>query len=161
MNLHQGICNRLLWMQDAYRLTQADRVLQKTPLSFDVSVWEFFWPLLVGARLIMARPGGHQDSAYLVKLIAERQITTLHFVPSMLEVFLAEQGLETCHCLRRVMCGGEALSMELQARFFARLSAELHNLYGPTEASVDVTSWACKRESNQRSVPIGRPIANA
>src|SRR5262249_61467875 len=95
MNTHRGICNRLLWMQDTYRLTRTDRVLQKTPFSFDVSVWEFFWPLLVGARLIMARPGGHQDSAYLVKLIAERQITTLHFVPSMLEIFLAGERCPT------------------------------------------------------------------
>ena len=160
MNTHRGICNRLLWMQDAYQLTEADRVLQKTAFSFDVSVWEFFWPLLTGACLVVARPGDHQDSAYLVKLIAEQKITTLHFVPSMLQVFLEQEGLEILSCLRRVMCSGEALPFELQERFFFRLGAELHNLYGPTEASVDVTFWACKRESNRRSVPIGRPIAN-
>ncbi len=160
MNSHRGICNRLLWMQDAYQLTSADSILQKTPFSFDVSVWEFFWPLLTGARLVVAQPGGHQDSAYLVKLIAEQKITTLHFVPSMLQVFLEEWGLETCDSLKQVICSGEALSFELQERFFARLNAGLHNLYGPTEAAVDVTFWACKQESGLRTVPIGRPIAN-
>jgi len=160
MNTHRGICNRLLWMQDAYQLTEADRVLQKTPFSFDVSVWEFFWPLLIGARLVVARPGGHQDSAYLVDLIRAQQITTLHFVPSMLQVFLEERGLERCTSLKQVMCSGEALPFELQERFFARLNAALHNLYGPTEAAVDVTFWECERESGLRIVPIGRPIAN-
>lgn len=160
MNTHRGICNRLLWMQDAYRLMEADRVLQKTPFSFDVSVWEFFWPLLTGARLVVARPGGHQDSAYLVKLISEQKITTLHFVPSMLQVFLSEPTLEACRCLRQVMCSGETLPTTLQELFFARLGAELHNLYGPTEAAVDVTFWACERSRRARAVPIGRPIAN-
>jgi amino acid adenylation domain-containing protein len=157
---HRGICNRLLWMQDAYRLSAADRVLQKTPYSFDVSVWEFFWPLLTGARLVIAKPGGHRDSAYLVRLIAEQQVTVLHFVPSMLQVFLEEPGLERCTSLRHVVCSGEALPWELQKRFYGRLSANLHNLYGPTEASVDVTSWACERWSDLGVVPIGRPIAN-
>jgi amino acid adenylation domain-containing protein len=160
MNTHRGICNRLLWMQDTYRLTPADRVLQKTPFSFDVSVWEFFWPLLVGARLIVARPGGHKDSTYLVRLIVEQGITTLHFVPSMLRVFLEDRHVEKCQCLGRVICSGEALSYELQQRFFARLEAELHNLYGPTEAAVDVTHWACRQESDRPIVPIGRPVAN-
>ncbi|HEX8128534.1 MAG TPA: amino acid adenylation domain-containing protein, partial [Pyrinomonadaceae bacterium] len=161
VNTHRGICNRLLWMQDEYELTCDDRVLQKTPFSFDVSVWEFFWPLMTGARLVVARPGGHQDSAYLVRLIARERITTLHFVPSMLSVFLAEeQGLEACRSLRRVICSGEALAKELQERFFARLAAELRNLYGPTEAAVDVSYWACVRDDARLSVPIGRPIAN-
>jgi len=160
MNLHRGICNRLLWMQDTYRLTQADRVLQKTPFSFDVSVWEFFWPLITGARLIMARPEGHRDAAYLVKVISEQRITVLHFVPSMLQVFLDVQGAAGCKSLRLVMCGGERLSYALQQRFFAHLSAALHNLYGPTEASIDVTAWSCERGSAQPIVPIGRPIAN-
>lgn len=160
MNTHYGICNRLLWMQDAYQLTKDDRVLQKTPFSFDVSVWEFFWPLMTGARLVVARPEGHKDSSYLVTLIAEQQITTLHFVPSMLRVFLEEPGLERCSRIRQVMCSGEALPIELPARFFTRLQAELHNLYGPTEAAVDVTFWNCQPESELRTVPIGRPIAN-
>jgi amino acid adenylation domain-containing protein len=161
-NTQDGILNRLLWMQDAYGLTAADRVLQKTPFSFDVSVWEFFWPLMNGARLVMARPGGHRNSQYLVDLIEEQGITTLHFVPSMLEVFIEEPGLEErCASVRQVMCSGEALSVELQRRFYARMKkALLHNLYGPTEAAVDVTSWACERDSQRQSVPIGRPIAN-
>jgi amino acid adenylation domain-containing protein len=135
MNAHAGVCNRLLWMQDAYPLTAADRILQKTPFSFDVSVWEFFWTLLAGACLVIAQPGGHRDSAYLVKLINDEQITTLHFVPSMLGIFLQEQGLEACKSLKRVMCSGEALPSDFQERFFDHLDAELHNLYGPNRDS--------------------------
>lgn len=160
MNTHYGINNRLLWMQDAYQLTAADRVLQKTPFSFDVSVWEFFWPLLVGARLVVAKPEGHKDSVYLAKLICEQRITTLHFVPPMLQIFLEAEDLEVCGSLKRVFCSGEALSFELQERFFSCLNAELHNLYGPTEAAVDVTFWDCRRKIHQGIVPIGRPIAN-
>jgi amino acid adenylation domain-containing protein len=160
LNTHGAIVNRLLWMQDAYRLTAADHVLQKTPFSFDVSVWEFFWPLLNGARLVVARPQGHKDPAYLAQVIAAQQITTLHFVPSMLRLFLDQPGLDACRSLRRVICSGEALPAEVQERFFARLDAELYNLYGPTEAAVDVTAWACERGDSLDSVPIGRPIAN-
>jgi surfactin family lipopeptide synthetase A len=161
MNTHVAIVNRLLWMQDAYRLNPADRVLQKTPFSFDVSVWEFFWPLLSGAKLVMALPGMHRDVEYLANLIRKEKITTIHFVPSMLSVFLDERGLAaSCASLKRVICSGEALPFELQQRFFSILPAELHNLYGPTEAAVDVTYWACERDSQLRTVPIGRPIAN-
>ncbi|MCG3148786.1 MAG: Linear gramicidin synthase subunit D [Verrucomicrobiae bacterium] len=161
MNEHRGIVNRLLWMQDEYRLGTADRVLQKTPFSFDVSVWEFFWPLLTGARLIVAKPEGHRDTEYLVEVIRQHGITTLHFVPSMLAVFLTDEKVGTCRSLRRVICSGEALGVELQESFFAKLpGVELHNLYGPTEAAVDVTYWACRRDSGLRTVPIGRPIAN-
>ncbi|MEH2311071.1 MAG: amino acid adenylation domain-containing protein [Nostoc sp.] len=160
MNTHKGLCNRLLWMQDTYQLTATEKVLQKTPFSFDVSVWEFFWTLLTGASLIIAKPGGHQDSRYLVQLIAQEKITTLHFVPSMLQVFLEETGLDKCGSIKRVICSGEALSFDLQQRCFERLNAELHNLYGPTEAAIDVTFWACQPNSNEKIVPIGRPIAN-
>jgi amino acid adenylation domain-containing protein len=159
-NVHEGIVNRLLWMQGMYQLTAADRVLQKTPFSFDVSVWEFFWPLMTGAALVVARPGGHRDAAYLVNLIAKQGITTIHFVPSMLGIFLETGGLERCNSLRQVFASGEALSFELQQRFFERLRAKLHNLYGPTEAAVDVTYWACRREGERPIVPIGRPISN-
>jgi amino acid adenylation domain-containing protein/non-ribosomal peptide synthase protein (TIGR01720 family) len=160
MNTHRAICNRLLWMQEAFGLTSADRVLQKTPVSFDVSVWELFWPLLTGARLVLARPGGHRDGAYLVRLIEEQEITTLHFVPSMLQAFLEEPDVERCRSLRRVIASGEALPADLVRRFFARLPAtELHNLYGPTEAAVDVTAHACTPGAHA-TVPIGRPIAN-
>jgi len=157
---HRGVVNRLLWMQEAYRLTPAGRVLQKTPYSFDVSVWEFFWPLMTGARLVMAKPDGHQDAAYLVRTILAEGITTLHFVPSMLEIFLHEPGLDRCRSVRQVFCSGEALSTELEKAFFARMTAALHNLYGPTEASVDVTYFECRPGSARAAVPIGRPVAN-
>ncbi|HEX8117761.1 MAG TPA: amino acid adenylation domain-containing protein, partial [Pyrinomonadaceae bacterium] len=161
MNTHAAIYNRLRWMQEAYGLTADDCVLQKTPFSFDVSVWEFFWPLATGARLVLARPGGHRDSAYLIDLIRRERVTTLHFVPPMLQVFLDEPGVETCESLRRVICSGEALPRELQERFHSRMGVtELHNLYGPTEAAVDVTAWACEPGDEHLSVPIGRPIAN-
>ena len=160
MNTHLGICNRLLWMQDAYQLTSDETVLQKTPFSFDVSVWEFFWPLLAGARLVVAKPEGHRDSAYLIDLIKREKVTTLHFVPSMLQVFLEDERARECESLKRVICSGEALSRELQERYYERMAGELHNLYGPTEAAVDVTFWACERESLRRVVPIGKPIAN-
>jgi amino acid adenylation domain-containing protein len=160
MNTHRAIVNRLLWMQRAYGLRPADAVLQKTPTSFDVSVWELFWPLLAGARLVLARPGGQQDADYLARLIEEEGVTTVHFVPSMLQAFLAEPGLGALPSLRRVVASGEALPASLVERFFARLGAELHNLYGPTEAAVDVTAWACERGASRRAVPLGRPIGN-
>ncbi|MCP4927635.1 MAG: amino acid adenylation domain-containing protein [Gammaproteobacteria bacterium] len=160
LNEHRGICNRLQWMQREYGLDKTDHVLQKTPFSFDVSVWEFFWPLQTGARLVIAEPEGHRDSAYLCKLINEQQITTLHFVPSMLASFLQDATTEKCSSLRRVICSGEALSTDLQQQFYANLQAELHNLYGPTEAAIDVTSWACSANDSSATVPIGRPIAN-
>ena len=161
MNTHVAIVNRLLWMQDAYRLTPSDRILQKTPFSFDVSVWEFFWPLLTGAKLVLAPQGSHKDGAYLTNLIRKEEITTIHFVPSMLSSFLEQGGLKSsCASLKRVICSGEVLPFELQQKFFSLLPAEMYNLYGPTEAAVDVTYWACERETHLRTVPIGRPIAN-
>jgi amino acid adenylation domain-containing protein len=160
MNTHRGIANRLLWMQEAYGLTPDDRVLQKTPFSFDVSVWEFLWPLMTGARVVMAVPGGHRDPRYLVELIERAKITTLHFVPSMLHAFLEEPRLDRCRSLARVICSGEALPPELLRQFMARLDVPIHNLYGPTEAAVDVTAHACTAEDATSTVPIGRPIAN-
>jgi amino acid adenylation domain-containing protein len=161
MNSHGGLVNRLLWMQEEYRLEPGDVVLQKTPFSFDVSVWEFFWPLLEGAKLVVARPGGHQDPDYLATLIEERQITTLHFVPSMLAVFLDEERPKQCKSIRRVVCSGEALPLELARRCLASMPwAELHNLYGPTEAAIDVTYWKCLADDTHTSVPIGKAIAN-
>jgi amino acid adenylation domain-containing protein len=159
MNVHAALRNRLLWMQDAYRLDATDRVLQKTPFSFDVSVWEFFWPLMTGATLVVARPGGHRDSAYLAGTIADERITTVHFVPSMLRLFLAEPA-DRSATLRRVLCSGEELPRALQDRFLADHRAELHNLYGPTEAAIDVTAWRCRPEDGTGPVPIGHPIAN-
>jgi len=160
MNGHRGVVNRLLWMQDAYRLGPTDRVLQKTPFSFDVSVWEFFWPLIAGAQLVMARPGGHKDSRYLVEAIRANSITTLHFVPSMLQAFLLDSSASSCTSLKRVISSGEALPAPLAEECLSRLGAELHNLYGPTEAAVDVTYWQCMPGSGRATVPIGRPVAN-
>ncbi|MFE5556456.1 amino acid adenylation domain-containing protein [Streptomyces sp. NPDC056544] len=156
---HSAIVNRLLWMQDRYRLGADDRVLQKTPFGFDVSVWEFFWPLLTGAALVVAEPGGHKDPAYLSRVIQEEAVTTVHFVPSMLAAFVEDPQAGRCRSLRRVVCSGEALPEELKNRFLDVLDVPLHNLYGPTEAAVDVTHWDCRRE-DAGPVPIGRPIWN-
>ncbi|MCG6573325.1 amino acid adenylation domain-containing protein [Pseudomonas sp. AF32] len=159
-NRHSALVNRLCWMQDAYRLDAGDRVLQKTPFSFDVSVWEFFWPLLTGATLVMAPPGAHRDPQQLIELITTQQITTLHFVPSMLQVFMQDPAVDRCRSLKRIICSGEALPVDAQLQVFAKLpAADLYNLYGPTEAAIDVTHWTCVDEGRD-AVPIGQPIAN-
>ncbi|HEY0372238.1 MAG TPA: amino acid adenylation domain-containing protein, partial [Thermoanaerobaculia bacterium] len=161
LNEHQGVVNRLWWAQSEYRLQADDRVLQKTPFGFDVSVWEFFLPLLAGARLVMARPGGHQDPSYLADVIEREQITTLHFVPSMIPAFLTTANAENCKSLRRMLCSGEALPHSAIVDVIAAIpQLEVHNLYGPTEAAVDVTAWPCKAGQYGQIVPIGRPIAN-
>jgi len=160
MLAHRAICNHMFWMQTSFPLTEQDKVLQKTPFSFDASIWEFYAPLLVGAQLAIARPGGHRDSNYLIKVIAEQQITILQLVPSLLQMLLEHGGIKTCTSLRRVFCGGETLPVALQKDFFTYLDAELHNLYGPTETCIDATFWTCQREVNQQIVPIGLPIAN-
>jgi amino acid adenylation domain-containing protein len=160
LNTHAGIRNLLLWMQATYQLKPDDRVLHHTPITFDVSVGEIFWPLIVGARLVVAKPEGHKDAAYLVRTIIEQSITTAHFVPSMLRSFLAEPEVTACVGLRRVWCGGEVLPYDLAQRFLAALDAELWNEYGPTEAAIAVTHFHCKRGAPGPTVPIGRPIAN-
>ncbi|HEU5376898.1 MAG TPA: amino acid adenylation domain-containing protein, partial [Ktedonobacteraceae bacterium] len=160
LNTHQGIVNRLLWMQQAYQLDPSDCVLQKTSMSFDVAVWEFFWPLLAGASIVLARPQGHYDPAYLAHLIEEQSITTLHFVPSMLHIFLQEPQIGRCTSLRRIFCSGEALTFELEQRCLSTFSARLYNLYGPTEAAIDVTHWQCQVSTRPRVVSIGQPISN-
>jgi amino acid adenylation domain-containing protein len=158
-NRHISLFNRLAWMQEAYQLQAGETVLQKTPFGFDVSVWEFLWPLMQGARLVLAPPGAHREPEQLVELIDRHQVSTLHFVPSMLQAFLEHDGLDGCRSLRRIICSGEALSLETQAKASARLPwAKLYNLYGPTEAAIDVTHWTCVA-GRQGSVPIGRPIA--
>ena len=159
-NSHHALANRLQWMQAAYGLDASDTVLQKTPFSFDVSVWEFFWPLITGARLAIAAPGDHRDPARLVRLIHQHRVTTLHFVPSMLQAFLLDDQVASCSGLQRIVCSGEALPVEAQQQVFARLpGASLYNLYGPTEAAIDVTHWTC-RDEGATAVPIGTPIAN-
>jgi amino acid adenylation domain-containing protein len=161
VNSHRGIVNRLLWMQEACSLDAGDRFLQKTPFGFDVSVPEFFAPLILGARLVVARPDGHRDSAYLARLVEQEGVTTIHFVPSMLPFFLAEDGVAArCRSLRRVLVSGEALPWEVEQRCLATLPVPLINLYGPTEAAVEVTAWSCRPAARPRPVPIGRPVRN-
>ncbi|MCD9046415.1 amino acid adenylation domain-containing protein [Luteimonas sp. MHLX1A] len=156
---HRAIVNRLEWMRTHYGIDASDRILQKTPATFDVSVWEFFLPLLAGARLVVAAPDAHRDPLALARLIRDRGVTTLHFVPSMLEAFLAApqaQGL----AVRRVFCSGEELGADLRDRFHTTVQAELHNLYGPTEAAVDVSYWPASADDISRPVPIGFPVWN-
>jgi amino acid adenylation domain-containing protein/non-ribosomal peptide synthase protein (TIGR01720 family) len=162
-NRVRALHNRLAWMQQAYQLGRHDRVLQKTPFGFDVSVWEFFWPLMTGAELVLAAPGEHRDPARLAALIDQCAITTLHFVPSMLQAFVsdvADVNAARCPSLQRVICSGEALPMELQQQAQRQLpQAQLINLYGPTEAAIDVTHWTCVVDDTGSSVPIGQPIS--
>lgn len=162
MNEHRAVCNRLFWGQSTFAFGPHDAVLQKTTFSFDVSVWEFFSPLIAGSRLVMARPGGQREPAYLCKTVQQNRITTLHFVPSMLQAFLDHDESGKCLSVVRTICSGEALPSALARRFMERLPwATLHNLYGPTEAAVEVTAVTCTPEIAERaSIPIGRPIAN-
>ncbi|MDX2604376.1 amino acid adenylation domain-containing protein [Streptomyces caniscabiei] len=167
---HAGIANMLAWMQDEYRLTPADRVVHKTPVGFDVSVWEVFWTLTRGATLVVARPDGHRDPAYLARLVRDERVTVIHFVPAMLGPFLDEY--DECDeydeyrdseagpapSLRMVSCGGEALPARLADRFHRVCGARLHNSYGPTEFSVTATSHAC---APGEPVTIGTPTHNS
>ncbi|GAA3269238.1 amino acid adenylation domain-containing protein [Dactylosporangium vinaceum] len=165
-NTHRALLNRLDWMQRRFGLGPGDAVLQKTPAGFDVSVWEFFWPLMAGARLVLAAPGGHRDAEYLRDLIRAEQVTTVHFVPSMLAVFLATEDVADCTSLRTIVCSGEALPADLARRCLATFRAghpvSLHNLYGPTEAAIDVSAWHCDGDAlaGLARVPIGAPIQN-
>ncbi|MGW4510384.1 amino acid adenylation domain-containing protein, partial [Streptomyces sp. NPDC004436] len=159
---HEAIVNRLEWMQHAYRLTTEDRVLQKTPTGFDVSVWELFWPLAQGVPLVIARPEGHKEPDYLNTLIAEQRVTVCHFVPSMLGAYLAEHTVGSTPALRLVVCSGEALTTDLTTQFHEHNAqdAELANLYGPTEAAVDVTAHGTTRDCSEATAPIGTPVWN-
>jgi amino acid adenylation domain-containing protein len=159
---HQALVNRIDWMQNEYDLLPSDKVLQKTPFTFDVSVWEFLWPLTHGSQLVIAKPGGHQDPDYLTDLIARQEISILHFVPSMLNAILPSLSRSECVSLRKVFSSGEALSKNVQDQFFTVTNGcELHNLYGPTEAAIDVSYWACEANSIYDFVPIGKPIQNS
>ncbi len=156
---HQALVNRIDWMQQAYGLDGLDKVLQKTPYSFDVSVWEFVWPLSYGAALVVAKPGGHQDPSYLSALIANAEISVMHFVPSMLSVYLQSQ--QFADSVRLVFCSGEALNLETAETLKQRSPhVALHNLYGPTEAAIDVSYFDCARIDEFGCVPIGKPINN-
>lgn len=157
---HRSVVNRLLWMQSQYQLTTQDKVLQKTPFNFDVSVWEFFWPLQVGAQLVIALPESHQDPKLIQEAIQLHGISVIHFVPSMLQVFLTDNP-EKCTSLRLIFTSGEALSYDGMRHCLRVLpTARLHNLYGPTEAAVDVSYWDCSNFQDKKIVPIGKPIAN-
>ncbi|HEY0173923.1 MAG TPA: amino acid adenylation domain-containing protein [Pyrinomonadaceae bacterium] len=160
MNTHRGVCNRQFWKQRQYSLVASDSLLQLASFGFDFSVWEILGTLAAGARLVIPEPGIQRDPARLVSLIQSAGVTVIHFVPSLLNAFLAQEGVGQCRGLRLVLAGGEALPFELQERFFASLPAKLVNQYGPTEASIDVTFWDCERDSQTRRVPIGRPNAN-
>ena len=156
---HRAIVNRLLWMQSHYGINSSDRILQKTPATFDVSVWELFLPMMTGAELVLAPPGAHRDPAQIARLIRDRAITTLHFVPSMLSAFLAAPASDGL-VLRRVFCSGEELTADQRDRFHTRIHAQLHNLYGPTEAAVDVSYWPASARDDSNPVPIGFPVWN-
>ncbi|OXB20714.1 hypothetical protein B0A71_06650, partial [Flavobacterium tructae] len=161
MNEHSGIVNRLLWTQSHYQLKSDDAILQKTSFSFDVSVWEFLWAISCGARLVFAKPEGHKDVEYLKHIIEKENITTIHFVPSMLRVFLEDINLGDCKSLKQVLCSGEALQVDQVLLFKEKFrNVRLDNLYGPTEAAIDVSSWEVPLEDVLSQVLIGKPVAN-
>ncbi|RYY77056.1 MAG: amino acid adenylation domain-containing protein [Gammaproteobacteria bacterium] len=161
MNEHQAVCNHMLWMDEVYQLKTSDKILQKTPYTFDVSLWELFLPLISGSQLIMAKPGGHKETGYLIELINQYQMTYVHFVPSMLYLFLQEADHQKCPSIVRVLASGEAVSKDLEQRFVKAFpDVELWNLYGPTEAAIHVTYWLCGQGDSGASVPIGYPLTN-
>ncbi|PQZ90943.1 MULTISPECIES: non-ribosomal peptide synthetase [Pseudomonas] len=159
-NTHAALAERLQWMQATYSLNDTDVLMQKAPISFDVSVWECFWPLISGCRLVLAGPGEHRDPHRIAQLVQQHGVTTLHFVPPLLQLFIEEPLVAECTSLRRLFSGGEALPAELRNRVLAQLPAvQLHNRYGPTETAINVTHWHCRAEDGERS-PIGRPLGN-
>ena len=159
-NTHAALSERLHWMQATYGLQADDVLLQKAPISFDVSVWECFWPLMTGCPLVLAGPGEHRDPQRIAQLVQQFGVTTLHFVPPLLRVFVDEPQAVHCHSLRRLFSGGEALPAALRDRVLAQLpNVQLHNRYGPTETAINVTHWACSPADGERS-PIGRPLGN-
>ncbi|NEW61115.1 amino acid adenylation domain-containing protein, partial [Sulfurovum sp. bin170] len=158
---HRGVVNRIDWMRKEYNLDSNDIILQKTPYSFDVSVWELFLPLMYGLKQVIAKPNGHKDNKYLVKLIQKESVTFLHFVPSMLNAMIYTDGLKNCPSIKNIVCSGEALSAQSVKDFYATIKhINLHNLYGPTEASIDVTAFSCDRDSELKNIPIGKSISN-
>ncbi|TRW76193.1 AMP-binding protein, partial [Mycolicibacterium sp. 018/SC-01/001] len=155
---HTAIVNRIAWLQHAYPLDATDRMLIKTPISFDTSIWEVFWPLTAGATAVIARPGGHRDPHYLAHTITNHRITAIDFVPSMLEVFLDEPTINTCTTLTRVTVGGEALTNDLLRRFHHHFPhTPLHNLYGPTETAVDILAWTSHNSPHDGPAALGTP----
>lgn len=158
MNTHAAIRNRVQWLQQTFQMSQNDKLLQKSPYSFDVSVWEFFWPHLCGACLVMAKPKGHLDTSYLWEIIKLECITFVQFVPTMLQTFLSDEQAHDIPFLKHVFLCGEPLSAALNERFYNTMSAQLHNLYGPTEAAVFITNWTSDRNLDRSVIPIGKAI---
>ena len=158
--IHKGICNRLNWMRAEHILSNKDVLLQKTPITFDVSLPELFWPLQTGASLVIEKPEAHKNPEGLIATIKHYKVTNIHFVPSMLDVFNQTEGIQECISLERIFCSGEALSAKTVAKTYNLLDVNIYNLYGPTEASVEVTSWLCEKNTNIESIPIGFPVAN-
>lgn len=157
---HRSLSNHMLWMISEFKANESDSVLQKTPFSFDASVWEFYLPLMTGGRLIMAKPEGQMDTAYLVETIIKERVTILQLVPSLLRMLLNENGIENCKSLKKVFCGGEALTKDLKNKLFEKLDVEFYNLYGPTEATIDATFFKCKKDSDDIYISIGKPVYN-
>jgi amino acid adenylation domain-containing protein len=162
---HGAVVNHMLWMEREFQVGADDRVLQKTPLTFDVSAWEIFLPLITGGELVLAQPGGHRDNVYIRDLIQERGVTIAYFVASMLESFLEEKGIGDCRSLRYIFCGGEAMPLTVPSRLFEKLNVGLCNIYGPTETCIDSTFWRCtardwNASSGLHGIPIGKGIDN-
>ena len=161
MTSHRGLCNLVLWMQMAFPLGNDDRMLQRTAFSFDASIWEFFWPLMSGAAVVVASPAATHDSDLLVRTMIDEEVTILQIVQSLFQILLEAGPVTQCRTLRHVFCGGEAMAPSLIRRFYSCLpQAQLHNVYGPTEASMHVTHWKCPRSDQDATVPIGKPVGN-
>ena len=157
---HQGLVNRLEWMRKTFSVGERDRILNKTSICFDISIWEIFLPLISGGTLICAGGDIPRSSEELVSLIKKEKVTIVHFVPQMLKCFLETKGVKECQSLRHVFVSGDVLHMQRQKDFFKNFNCDLHNLYGPTEASIDVTHWHCKKNSELDFIPIGKAITN-
>lgn len=160
MCTHRALVDTLEWGRSTYALAATDRIPLKTPYTFDPSLLELFWPLMVGGTIVVARPDGHKDPIYLVDLIRTYEITIAQFVPSALRAFLEVEGVESLRSLRLLIVGGEALPLDLHDRLLSRLTVELVNHYGPTETSIDAAVWRCRRDPGRTVVPIGGPIAD-
>jgi amino acid adenylation domain-containing protein len=160
INKHKAISNFILWLRNNFKLDEGDAVLHKTPFSFDVSLCEIFQPLVCGAKVVIAKPEGHKDTTYLMNVIKEENIKLIHFVPSMLNLFLEEPGIEELNSLKYVICIGEMLNKEVEKDLYSKLDCQLSNLYGPAETAVVVTAWKCEKKDAYAFVPIGRPVAN-
>ncbi|MEM6644196.1 MAG: amino acid adenylation domain-containing protein [Bacteroidota bacterium] len=159
---HAGSTNNLYWLQQTYPLASGDSILQKTPLTFDVAIWEFFWPLRAGAKLVITKPGGHNDFQYLVDMMRIHKVHSIHIVPSILRELLKVQSIKACTDLKYVFSGGEALTPSIRDEFVKVLPhTQLDQQYAPTETAIGVSFWVCERRGNEKRLPIGKPVANS